>query len=33
LPAPTRKLMMARFATTAAQRLNRLIDPQGHGEI
>jgi hypothetical protein len=33
LPAPTRKLMMLRFATTAAQRLNRLIDPQGHAEL
>ena len=33
LPAATRKLMMLRFATTAAQRLNRLIDPQGHGEF
>jgi hypothetical protein len=33
LPAATRKLMLLRFATTAAQRLNRLIDPQGHGEI
>ncbi|MDB5532575.1 MAG: hypothetical protein JWO28_890 [Hyphomicrobiales bacterium] len=33
LPAATRKLMLLRFATTAAQRLNRLIDPQGHGEM
>lgn len=32
LPAATRKLMLLRFATTAAQRLNRLIDPQGHAE-
>jgi hypothetical protein len=30
LPAPTRKLMMLRFAMTAAHRLNRLYDPQGH---
>ena len=33
LPAPTRKLMTVRFALAAAQRLNRLIDPQGHGEM
>jgi hypothetical protein len=33
LPAPTRKLMMLRFANTAAQRLNRLHDPQGHAEL
>src|ERR1700730_14410544 len=34
LPAPTRKLMMVRFAMAAAQRINRLIDPQGgHGEF
>ena len=33
LPAATRKAMMLRFATTAAQRLNRLHDPQGHGDI
>jgi hypothetical protein len=32
LPAPTRKLMMLRFAMTAARRLNRLADPQGHAE-
>ena len=32
LPAPTRKLMTVRFALTAAQRMNRLIDPQGHTE-
>lgn len=30
LAAPTRKLMLLRFATTAARRLNRLVDPQGH---
>ncbi len=33
LPAPTRKLMTIRFALAAAQRINRLIDPQGHGEF
>ena len=33
LPAPTRKLMTVRFAITAAQRINRLVDPQGHGEF
>ena len=33
LPAATRKLMMLRFATIAAQRLSRLADPQGHTEI
>jgi hypothetical protein len=33
LPAPTRKQIMLRFAITAAQRINRLVDPQGHGEI
>ncbi|RJF76908.1 MmcB family DNA repair protein [Rhodopseudomonas palustris] len=32
LPAPTRKLMMLRFALAAAQRLGRLSDPQGFGE-
>jgi hypothetical protein len=32
LPASTRKLMLLRFAMTAAQRLNRLADPQGHAE-
>jgi hypothetical protein len=30
LPAPTRKLMTVRFALVSAQRMNRLIDPQGH---
>jgi hypothetical protein len=30
LPAPTRKLMTVRFALAAAQRMNRLLDPQGH---
>ena len=33
LAAPTRKVMMLRFAMAAAQRLNRLADPQGHAEI
>jgi hypothetical protein len=33
LPAPTRKQMMLRFALVAAQRLNRLADPQGHAEL
>ena len=32
LPAPTRKLMTVRFAMAAAQRINRLVDPQGHEE-
>ena len=33
LPAPTRKSMTVRFAMAAAQRINRLVDPQGHEEI
>jgi hypothetical protein len=33
LPAPTRKQMTVRFATTAAQRISRLVDSQGHGEV
>jgi hypothetical protein len=33
LAAPTRKLMTIRFAIAAAQRINRLVDPQGHGEF
>jgi hypothetical protein len=33
LPAPTRKLMMVRFALTSAQRMSRLADPQGHAEV
>lgn len=33
LLAPTRKQMIVRFAMAAAQRINRLIDPQGHGEF
>jgi len=32
LAPATRKVMMLRFAQTAAQRLSRLADPQGHGE-
>jgi hypothetical protein len=24
---------MVRFAMAAAQRINRLVDPQGHGEF
>jgi hypothetical protein len=30
LSAPTRKPMTVRFAMAAAQRINRLVDPQGH---
>ena len=33
LMAPTRKLMTVRFAMAAAQRISRLIDPQGHSEF
>ena len=33
LPAATRKWMEVRFAMAAAQRINRLVDPQGHGEF
>ncbi len=33
MPAATRKSMTIRFALAAAQRINRLIDPQGHGEF
>ena len=33
LAAATRKLMTVRFAVAAAQRINRLIDPQGHAEV
>jgi len=33
LPAPTRKLMTVRFALAAAQRISRLVDPQGHAEF
>ena len=32
LPAATRKSMTVRFALAAAQRINRLVDPQGHAE-
>jgi hypothetical protein len=30
LPAPTRKPMTVRFGMAAAQRINRLLDPQGY---
>src|ERR1700752_2221347 len=33
LPAATRKSMTVRFSMAAAQRINRLVDPQGHEEI
>src|SRR6201982_867705 len=33
LPAPTRQLMTVRFGIAGAQRINRLVDPQGHGEF
>jgi len=33
LPAATRKSMTVRFAMAAAQRINRLVDPQGHAEF
>ena len=33
LPAATRKSITVRFAMAAAQRINRLVDPQGHIEI
>jgi hypothetical protein len=33
LPAPTRKLMTIRFGLAAAQRINRLVDPEGHAEF
>src|ERR1700724_578347 len=33
LAAPTRQLMTVRVALAAAQRINRLVDPQGHGEF
>lgn len=33
LPAATRKVMLLRFGLVAARRINRLIDPQGHGLI
>ena len=33
LAAPTRKLMTVTFAMTAARRISRLADPQGHAEF
>src|SRR3981189_2567138 len=33
VPAPTRKLMTVRFRMAAGLRINRLVDPQGHGEF
>jgi hypothetical protein len=33
LPAATRKIMMIQFGLSAARRISRLIDPQGHGMI
>lgn len=33
LPAPSRKVMTIRFGLAAAQRMSRLIDPQGHGMV
>ncbi len=33
LPAATRKSMIVAFGLLAARRVNRMIDPQGHGEI
>ena len=33
LPAATRKLMLLRVGLVAARRINKLIDPQGHGMI
>ena len=33
LPAATRKSIIVSFGMHAAQRMNRLIDPQGHPEI
>ena len=33
LAAATRKQMTVRFAMAAAQRINRLTDPQGHAEV
>ncbi len=33
LAAATRKVMLLRFGLVAARRINRLIDPQGHGMI
>ncbi|MBX9710490.1 MAG: MmcB family DNA repair protein [Xanthobacteraceae bacterium] len=33
LPAATRKVMLLRFGLVASRRINRLVDPQGHGMI
>jgi hypothetical protein len=33
LPAATRKAMIVAFGLLAARRINRMIDPQGHGDI
>ena len=33
LPAATRKSMIVSFGLLAAQRISRLIDPQGHANI
>lgn len=33
LPASTRKAMIVSFGLLAARRINRLVDPQGHGDI
>lgn len=33
LPAATRKVMLLRFGLAAADRLNRLADPQAAGEV
>jgi hypothetical protein len=33
LSAPTRKLMTVRLAIAAAERMNRLVDPQGHSDV
>jgi hypothetical protein len=33
MPAPTRTSMIVRFAIAVAQRIDWLIDPQGHGEF
>jgi hypothetical protein len=33
LAAATRKQMTVRFAMSAALRINRLVDPQGHADF
>ncbi len=33
LPAATRKSMIVSFGLLAAQRINRLVDPQGHAAV